>query len=382
MQASPFTPGEMARDVPGRGDQLAEISGVLSRVVFEQRLAGRAWVLTGPRGVGKTSLLRRVQRLAHEEMRLATVFVTAGNGSLVGAVVDELAQLGKPWGEGDVLTQWVDRVQVTAGVPGALALEVEGGRGKDVGLTRAVREVIARMAHLAVESDRRGLVILVDELQSADVASLRTLAYAWQELQDATPPVPAALIAAGLSHTPDVVTDAVTHAERFAYRPLRDLEPEAAREALTGPATALGVGWDMAALTAVVERAQGYPYFLQLYGDQVWHAAGQPDAGATLTAEHVRSAQRAVEVDLTALYRTRWSKATPAEQGLLQAMASLGSPEVARKDIAAAMGVETTALSVARRSLIDKGIIDAPRHGYLAFTVPGFGPFVNTLAEG
>ena len=189
------------------------------------------------------------------------------------------------------------------------------------------------------------------------------------------------MFAAGLSHTADVVTRAVTHAERFAYRPLRDLEAHETREVLTSPAAALGVSWATDALESVVERAQGYPYFIQLYGDEVWRAAGNPGAGARLTSEHVAKAQEQVHVDLTELYRSRWAKATAREREVLTAMAGSGVGPVARADIARALGVPTTALSVARQSLLDKGIVDAPAHGMLEFTVPGFGAYVLSLTR-
>ena len=54
---------------------------------------------------------------------------------------------------------------------------------------------------------------------------------------------------------------------------------------------------------------------------------------------------------------------------------------VARRDIASHLGVDTTALSMARQSLLDKGILDAPAHGRLAFSVPGFGRYVRSLTE-
>lgn len=211
--------------------------------------------------------------------------------------------------------------------------------------------------------------------------SLRTIAYAWQEHQSERDPIPAVILAAGLTHTADVITDAVTHAERFQYRPLRDLDPAGAREALSAPATARGVSWDIPALQAVVERAQGYPYFLQLYGDEIWRAAGSPDPGVTLTLEHVEAAQQEVDIDLTELYRTRWAKASPKEREILVAMAQSGETLVARKEIAAALNVETTALSMPRQSLLDKGLVDAPVHGKLAFTVPGFSEYVLTQSE-
>lgn len=115
----------------------------------------------------------------------------------------------------------------------------------------------------------------------------------------------------------------------------------------------------------------------------------QPGPGASLTTEHVDQAQQDVDIDLTELYRTRWAKATPKEREILAAMAGSGQRLVARKDIAMALSAETTALSSAtrqlsmpRQSLLDKGIVDAPEHGKLAFTVPGFGEYVLNQTEG
>lgn len=132
-------------------------------------------------------------------------------------------------------------------------------------------------------------------------------------------------------------------------------------------------------MTVVVERAQGYPYFIQVYGEEVWRAAGSPDPGGWLTAKHVDAAQEHVDVDLTELYRTRWAKASAREREVLTAMAKVQDRLVARGDIAAQLGVDTTALSMARQSLMDKGIVDSPAHGMLSFTVPGFGAYVRSV---
>lgn len=124
------------------------------------------------------------------------------------------------------MAQWVRQVRVSAGVPGLGNVEVTGGNRCAPEATRDFRELVAHTARSATQdADHRGLVLLIDELQAADQDSMRTIAYAWQELQASDGPVPAALLAAGLSHTPDVVTRAVTHAERFHYRPMGDLEP-------------------------------------------------------------------------------------------------------------------------------------------------------------
>ena len=379
MQHSPYTPGETAYEIPGRERQLTDIAGTLARVALDGAFAGRIPIDIGPRGVGKTSLLRHVQRSA-ADLGLATVFVTAGNGTLTADLADEIATLGRTWGQGDVLLDRIEEVKLTADVPGVGSTEVSSGRGTMPGTTRASRELVADAARSALtDGDRRGLVLLVDEFQASDAESLRTLAYAWQELRSGDAVVPAAFLAAGLSHTPDVVTRAVTHSERFQYRPMRDLDPPATRTALTSPATNLGVAWTTEAMEAVVERAQGYPYFIQLYGDEVWRAAGFPDPGGRLTADHLALAQDIVDIDLTELYRTRWAKTTAKEREILTVMAEHGEPSVPRRDTAARLGVESSAISMARQSLLDKGIVDSPAYGTLAFTVPGFGAYLRSL---
>lgn len=46
------------------------------------------------------------------------------------------------------------------------------------------------------------------------------------------------------------------------------------------------------------------------------------------------------------------------------------------------MGVSSNDLSVARRSLLDKGLVETADRGTLRFTVPGFAWFVRNEASG
>ena len=123
-------------------------------------------------------------------------------------------------------------------------------------------------------------MLFVDEIQSADPAGLRTLAYAWQHLQSEGQDVPAAVFAAGLPNAPEVIASVVTFSERFAYRPLQRLDDDATMVALAGPSRALGVWWDDEALAAALTEVQGYPYSVQLLGDAVWtRCRASPTAG-------------------------------------------------------------------------------------------------------
>ena len=173
-----------------------------------------------------------------------------------------------------------------------------------------------------------------------------------------------------------MVTDAATFGERFEFVRLKDLSREAAYNALSEPAIKFGVSWQYQAVEAVLEKAHGYPHFLQLWAHAAWESAGFPDPGGTITLGAVEASEDEVLEQLDVFYRTRWGKATPAERELLRAIALQSSPAPRRADVAAAMGKPTTAISMARRSLMDKGILDSPARGLLAFTAPGFSSYI------
>jgi hypothetical protein len=384
-QPSPYTPGEVAREVPGRGQQLAEIDERLSYMIDLKRLVGRIRVDLGPRGLGKTSLLREVQRRAEARGAL-TVWVTAGEETgLVGGIYAEIARRTSDWAAENrtKLRGLLEAMTLKAGigVPGVAQIEATWAPGqRPPSAPAGVREfegLIRETALLALQEGRTCVVLIVDEIQNADPHGLRVLGYAWQHLQAEGSSIPAAIFSAGLPNTPEAIGAVVTFSERFAYRPIGALSEDSSRIALAHPAGLNGVDWDPDALEEVVASAQGFPYTLQLFGDATWNAAGRPDPGGRLTADHVAQARAVVDNDLAALFRARWEKATPAEQLFITAMAQLGDGPVVRYDLAQAMGVATTDLSVPRARLIDKGIIDAAGRGALIFTIPGFAQYVR-----
>ena len=75
------------------------------------------------------------------------------------------------------------------------------------------------------------------------------------------------------------------------------------------------------------------------------------------------------------------AQATAAEQKLVIAMALLGDGDVKRKEVAAAMGVTSTAISMARQSLMDKGLIEATTHGRMRFTAPGLAEYIRNYVD-
>lgn len=64
----------------------------------------------------------------------------------------------------------------------------------------------------------------------------------------------------------------------------------------------------------------------------------------------------------------------------MAAMAAHPDPQVPRNHIATSMGLTSRAVSATRDRLASRGIIEAARHGYLRFTLPGFTEYVRDVA--
>lgn len=383
---SPYTPGVAATFTPGRERQVGMLERVIVGVAGQSTFEGRVQVLQGARGVGKTSVLRAVERTARR-LGLSTVFVTAGADGAMPAVGSGLHQCMRelsPSGLSDQFLAAISSIGVKLG-PAEVSV---GIRDRDcapepavAGLKRAVADV-AR----AAQGANRGLIIFIDEFQDCPATEIRALATAWQELQGeaAFPdagPLPAALVTAGMSNTQDRITEAASFAERFRFESLGNLEDGAATQALLQPAVELGVTWDEGAVALVLERAAGYPYFLQLYAHEIWDAAPRRPGdrlGEADAAEGIAAAAGQIEL----FYRGRWNRATEAEQRLLVAIAESGKDEVSRTEIAEALGVATGDLSMPRASLLGKGLLAVPRRGMLALNAPGFAQFILDERDG
>lgn len=384
---SPYTPGEAPAVLVGRGAQIADAQADLALMATYGRFLGRVRVHVGSRGVGKTSLLKAVRDEATRAGAVVAWVTARGDESLVAALVAALARalddLGIDVGRRTRLRERLQTltVELGAGVASAgVEVDVSPARAPGNGAaSAALGDFVSLAAAAARERGSAGLCLVVDEIQAAPREDLRTLAYAWQELQQAAPEPAAVVVAAGLPNTPDVLTAAVTFSERFAFRTLERLAEADATDVLVAPARELDVTWHPELLADVVALAQGYPYFLQLYGDAVWREAA-PSAPSELGPALLGPARARVEVELTTMFRARWVKATPGEQRVLSGMAELAGAaddDVRRGALADHLGLTSNDLSVPRRGLLDKGLIEVAGRGALRFTVPGFAAWIR-----
>jgi hypothetical protein len=365
----------------GRDAQLTEWDIALQRV--EAGRTAQPTVLYGLRGVGKTVLLSEFARKAVDHHWIVTRLEARAGTSLREAVGDALhgplADLARPSAGKRLLRALKTMASFRASVDpsGAwsfgLDLSQVGGGGADTGVLEVDLMKVLHDVAAAAEEEGNGLAVLVDEAQDVADAELAALCSAAHTASQDGWALTLGL--AGLPSLPRILAEAKSYSERlFSFHTIDNLAAPAAGEVLTAPAAAESVAWDDAAVEHVVTQAAGYPYFLQQFGQDTWNDAAGPNI--TLTDARVGVANGRAALD-TGFFRTRWDRATPAEQRYLRAMAVDGDTGSGSRDVASRLDRKITSLGPTRANLIAKGLAYAPEHGVVAFTVPGMADFIR-----
>ena len=81
-------------------------------------------------------------------------------------------------------------------------------------------------------------------------------------------------------------------------------------------------------------------------------------------------------------FRSRWERVTRSEREYLRAMAVGGDEPSESGEVARRLNKKASAVGPTRANLIAKGIIYAPEHGLIAFTVPGMAEFIRRQPAG
>jgi hypothetical protein len=388
---NPYAPGAGQRppELAGRDTELSAFDVVLERIARGR--PERSLVLTGLRGVGKTVLLN--------QLRSAAISRGWGTGKiearpdqslrrpLSAALHMALRELRHPDQESTdavlgVLKAFAQRQTNDAKVrdrwqPG-IDVPASTGRADSGDMEIDLVELLTDVAGIAADVGK-GVALFIDEMQDVQTDEVSAICAACHELSQQGAPL--IVVGAGLPHLPAVLSASKSYSERlFRYLRIDRLDRAAADRALLAPAEREDVEFDTAALDALYEAADGYPYFVQAYGKVTWDVA----ASSPITATDVAMAAPAAEAELAVgFFGSRYDRATPAEREYMHAMAELGGPTgaaVGTSDVAVSLGRKPASLSPARDSLIKKGLVYSAERGQIAFTVPHFGRYLLSHA--
>jgi AAA ATPase domain len=326
---NPYTPGAGKRParLAGRDGDLENFSLLL------ERLSGgrheRSMIFSGLRGIGKTVLLLEFEILAGEAEWFSTGVQEVGSNADFRTSMARMAlRLLRSM---SLRKRMADRARAAlsvvksfsiagpAGIRFQLDVDAAPGRADTGDIEQDLADLLVEIGEVA-RAGGTGALLLIDEMQNLDAASLGAICMALHRVSQRDLPV--ALAGAGLPTLPSMLRAAKPYASRlFSYQTLGQLSDAEARLALVGPAGLQGVEFRKGAVELVVERSGGHPYFLQEYGRVLWDEIDSPP----VTAEHVRTVEEIVEDSLDrGFFAPAFELATDAEQRYLIAISGLG----------------------------------------------------------
>ena len=370
---NPYTPnaGATPEIVIGRDELLEDFSVLLRRL--DRGRTNQSMIVTGLRGVGKTVLLGEFRQIAEEfKWKVLELEASKHNDSHFRQTVysqlrTALFQISPKakWGDkakkaAQVLQSFSLSIDPESGAP-TLSLDVSPAEGfADHGnLTLDMTDVLVAIGE-AAKDHGTGLVMLFDEVQFLSQSQLEAVIQAIHKSVQRKLPV--TFVGAGLPQIAELAGDAKSYAERlFKFPKISSLDKADAGKALAEPAHLEGVKFDEDALDRAFELTEGYPYFVQELGYQVWAVA----EGNVITLADVEDAKDAYEAKLdSSFFRVRLDRATQLQIAYMRAMAQLGPESQKAADVAAVMGRESTQLALTRSELINMGLLYTPSHGY------------------
>lgn len=372
---------------PGAGTPPPELAGrdelrEKVRICIERLRIGnsaKSLILVGLRGVGKTVLLDRMRSDA-EGTGIQTLRIEAPeNKSLPAMLAPELRKSLLRMSTIASAKEVSQRaLRALAGFAKGLKLkfadievgfdyEPEPGLADNGELESDLTALLVQTGE-AAKAAGTVMVMFVDELQyvkEREFAALISALHRCAHLR-----LPITLVGAGLPQLLALAGEAKSYSERlFEYPQVDKLNTAAALDALRKPAQQLGVDYTDKAALAIVEKTQGYPYFLQEWGKHTWDLA----TTSPITLDVVEAATKLTIAGLDeSFFKVRLERTTPSERRYLRAMADLGPGPHRSGDIANQLQKTVSTQAPVRSSLIRKGIVWSPTHGDTAFTVPLF----------
>ena len=378
---------------PGAGTQPPELVGrdeirERARIALERQRIGRSSqsiLMIGLRGVGKTVLLDRIRQDAEARGMFALAIEAPETRSLPSLIVPQLrtSLLKLSNSRKSNVRLYSERgLRALAGFAKALkvkyqdievSLDIDPEPGlADNGILEDDLLDLLEAVGVATRADDSCLALFIDELQYLKNDELAALLSALHRMAQRRLPV--ILLGAGLPQIRGLVGRAKSYAERmFDFQTIDALSPADAKHAIAKPALDEGVNIEVDALESVIARTQGYPYFLQVWGNNMWNVAER--SSITVDDVEVASAHAVADLD-DSFFMIRFDLLTPSEKRYLRAMAELGPGPHRSGDIAQQLSRNVTALAPTRSQLIAKGMVWSPAHGDTAFTVPMFDEFM------
>ena len=382
---NPYTPNAGAKPpvLVGREQELDTFEILLGRLAAGR--TERSLIVTGLRGVGKTVLLGEFrQRALDQDWKVAEIEVSKWDDNQFRASFAR--EIRRALHDIGARGKWTTMAKQAAAVLKSFTLSIDPDGRLTVGLAGEPLRGYADSGALdadftdvlislgeAARDQQTGVVLLLDELHFLNRPQMEAVIAAIHKTVQRALPITAA--AAGLPQVHELVGRAKTYAERlFKFPEIGRLDDAGGSRVLREPAEQLNVTFSDEALVHALDFSEGYPYFLQEFGEAAWNIARD----GKITGSDGANARVVVEEKLdSGFFKVRLDRTTELQKAYLRAMAELGAEPQLAGHVAELLNRTSQQCGPTRKQLIDKGLLYTTDHGYAAFTVPRFDHYLK-----
>lgn len=359
--------------------------------------------LSGLRGVGKTVLLKEYRDAARERdwvvIRRDMTARLCREPDFATAIADDLDTAIRAFSATAKLKALLTGAraavgEITVGLPGGVSVGLSPASNSAPSILEdRVAKALINVGRLAAKAGR-GVVFLYDEAHTMHDQPrqhqypLGALLGGFVQAQDRDdPPLPVMLVVSGLPPLVQNLQAARSHTERlFRVEELGNLSlaqparggASPAALALIKPAHDTGIRFEPTVAERVATDVDGYPYFIQKYGEALWDAADAANLPAVTSRLYLSTRTRVQDALDAEFFENRYLDAPRADQLTLRVAASLNGEmfEIAKLAVQfQSRNANATQQSVNR--LLKSNHIYRVSQGVYAYTAPLFGDFLR-----
>lgn len=394
---NPFRPGAGQKPpyLAGRVTEQGEFIKLLKQAPVLQNL-----IITGLRGVGKTSLLDSLQPIAVNSGWLwagtdLSESASLSERNLSIRIITDISSITSPFSVTEIYDKPIgfgenkEKVEITANYQYLMHI-YSNTPGLEADKLKAVLESVWNI----IKNKFKGIVLAYDEAQilkdqSADRQyPLSLLLEVIQYLQRKQ--FPYILVLTGLPTLFPNLVDTRTYAERmFHVLKLNKLKAKESREAITKPTLVdtCPVQFGENAVTEIIRYSGGYPYFIQFLCKESFDSyILQLGLGIKYPAVMLDDIIRKLDTDF---YAGRWAKITDGQRALMMLISYLPNADteftvqeiVEKSKKMSPRPMSGSSITQHLNKLAEGGLVYKLRHGKYSFAVPMLLGFLERQRE-
>lgn len=385
FKINPYRPGTglMPMYLAGRDEDIYNVEQMLE--AMKANIPTQSVIFSGLRGVGKTVLINRLQKIAeskdifckHIEIEARNDFISQ-IASCSQAFLREVSAKEKFKNLIKKSLEAIKSLKISFDPnENSFSLSVEDRElYQSNNLTQNLTDVFTSIGETAYEANVP-ICFFIDEIQYMKAEELGALIAALHRSNQLGYPL--MIVGAGLPKIYKMLADEKTYAERlFVYQEIGSLNFEQAKKAIEEPARKFNVRYTQEAVNRIAEISKGYPFFIQ----QLCQIVYQETPSNQITGTDVDLIlEDFFETLDNGFFKVRYERCADSDKKFIFAMVKCGELPCTISNIAQNLNKSVTAISTTRAQLISKGLIYPVRYKELDFTVPEFSDFIKRLDE-